>query len=244
MAPGEHDAQWRADLHEFLFSQIAAAYAGRSYNDPRYPDFAPMFNQLFNQGFPNPDDSYYLTPIEDHGVYRISGFRGSVRVVFFQIGGGTAVPYGTGPLGPSKAVYDIDELTLGKDGAFDVVLSPERPKDWQGNWWHLPPASTHIVVRQRAYDWLKEVDGRFAIERLDLPAARPRRGDAQIDTNLRAVADWVSTYAMLSLDGPWVRHLRESGIVNRLQPRDYRKPADWPIEVMWKACSKSTRTRR
>ena len=59
LAPGEHDEQWRQNLDGFLFSQIAVAYVGRLYADPKYPNFAPMISQIFNQGFPNPDDSYY-----------------------------------------------------------------------------------------------------------------------------------------------------------------------------------------
>ena len=49
LAPGSHDAQWRHELYGFLFSQIAVAYVGRLHNDPKYPDFAPMYNQIFNQ---------------------------------------------------------------------------------------------------------------------------------------------------------------------------------------------------
>ena len=59
LAPGEHDEQWRQNLYGFLFSQSAVTCVGRLYADPKYPNFAPMINQIFNQGFPNPDDSYY-----------------------------------------------------------------------------------------------------------------------------------------------------------------------------------------
>jgi hypothetical protein len=221
LAPGSHDEQWRHELYDFLFSQIAAAYVGRLHNDPKYPDFAPMYNQVFNQGFPNPDDSYYLTPVDDDGVYRISGFRGTVRLVYFEVGSGTAVPYGTGQLGPSKAVYDVDTLQKGEDGSIDVILSPTRPPGYEGDWWRLDAGSTYFIVRQRSYDWLREVDGRFSIERVDLPAARPRPMAPEIAASLRSIATWVDTFAKLSLDGPWVKHLRNSGLVNQVKAKDY-----------------------
>jgi hypothetical protein len=191
------------------------------HNDPKYPDLSPMYNQIFNQGFPNPDDSYYLTPIEDDGVYKISGYRGTVRLIYFEVGSGTTVPYGTGTLGPSKGVWDVDTLRLGEGGSVDVILSPTRPAGYDGDWWKLEPGSTYFIVRQRSYDWLGEVDGRFAIERLDLPAARPRPTAPQLDTNLSNIAVWADTFAKLSLDGPWVKHMRSSGLVNKVKAKDY-----------------------
>jgi hypothetical protein len=221
LAPGSHDAQWRHELYGFLFSQIAVAYVGRLHNDPKYPDFAPMYNQIFNQGFPNPDDSYYLTPIDDDGIYKISGYRGTVRLIYFEVGSGTTVPYGTGTLGPSKGVFDVDTLRQGEDGTIEVILSPTRPSGYDGDWWKLEPGSTYFIVRQRSYDWLREVDGRFAIERLDLPAARPRPTAEQLDSNLKSIAVWADTFAKLSLDGPWVKHMRSSGLVNKVKAKDY-----------------------
>jgi hypothetical protein len=180
-----------------------------------------MYNQVFNQGFPNPDDSYYLTPVDDDGVYKISGFRGTVRLIYFEVGSGDTVPYGTGNLGPSKAVYDIDTLRKGEDGSIEVILSPERPAGYDGDWWKLDAGATYFIVRQRSYDWLGEVDGRFAIERLDQPAAKPRPTVHEMDVNLGNIAVWAETFARISLDGPWVKHLRASGFVNKLKAKDY-----------------------
>ena len=221
LSPGPHDAQWRQELYEFLYSQMAVAYMGRLHNDPKYPDFSPMYNQAFNQGFPNPDDSYYMTPVDDDGIYKISGYRGTVRLVYFEVGSGMTVPYGTGTLGPSKAVYDIDTLNIDKDGSFEVILSPTRPAGYEGDWWKLDSGSTYFIVRQRSYDWLREVDGRYAIERLDCPAARPRPSAQAIEANLEKISEWVETFAKLSLDGPWVKHLRASGLVNKVKAKDY-----------------------
>ena len=221
LLPQNADPQTRTELYQLLFSQIAAGYVGRVYNDPDYPDFAPMYNLILNQGFPNPDDTIVLTPIRGEGVYRISGVRGSVRHVTFQIGSGTGIPYGSGALGPSLPDYNIDSLAIDGDGGFEVVLSAERPQDHRGDWWPLDARATYIVVRQRAYDWLSEVDGRFAIERLDIPAAKARPSLAKLQDDLSKISEWVETFGRMCLDGPFVKHLRANGLVNKVASRDY-----------------------
>ena len=90
-------------------------------------------------------------------MYRVSGFRGSVRIIDFQLGDSPSFAYGKandhGSFGPTFANYDVDDLHVAADGAFEFVLSGARRKDYRG-------------------DWVHEVDGRIAIERLDRPAAR------------------------------------------------------------------------
>ncbi len=53
------------------------------------------------------------------------------------------------------------------------------------DWRTLPPQSNYLLVRQIAYDWVQEVDGRIAIERLDRPAAKPRDSAAEREAALR-----------------------------------------------------------
>jgi hypothetical protein len=42
-----------------------------------------------------------------------------------------------------------------------------------------------------------------------------------MDVNLGNIAVWAETFARISLDGPWVKHLRASGFVNKLKAKDY-----------------------
>ena len=35
---------------------------------------------------------------------------------------------------PGLANYDIDDLAIAEDGAFEVILSTERPPEYQGDW--------------------------------------------------------------------------------------------------------------
>ena len=101
------------------------------------------------------DDMYYMAPIEDSGVYRIAGFRGTVHEVIFQIGGGSFVTRGEGKnMGTTYANYDIDDLHIGEDGAFEVILSANRPEGYKGDWWKLAlyfsaPNRLRLVKRGR-----------------------------------------------------------------------------------------------
>ena len=193
------DAQLRQELYRVTFSALAVGYLSMLHADPKHPDFVPFVGQAMNLLGPNPDDVYYMTPIDDDGVYKISGFRGSVHTVVFQLAGGAFVPRGAGNiLGITYANYDIDSLRRGKQGEFEVILSRERPKGWKGDWWPLPAQSTSIVVRQIAYDWQNEIDARFGIERLDSPAIRPRPSAERIATDLKQLAVWSENYVAAS----------------------------------------------
>ena len=81
---------------------MSAAYIGLLQADPDHPDhpdFWPVFNEAYNFWFPNPDDSCYATPVDATGIYKISGYRGTVHLVDFEIAGGTLLPTGAGTLG-------------------------------------------------------------------------------------------------------------------------------------------------
>lgn len=216
------DPQARQDLFRFLHEMMSQAFFALQMQDPRYPDFWPMFNQVYAYGFANPDDAYYQAAIEEDGVYRISGVRGTTRIVDFEVGSGDFVPYGKGRLGPTLAHYDLDaDVHLDKAGRFEVVLSAERPKDWKGDWWKLDKTATFLWVRQRAYDWTNEVDGRFAIERLDLPAARPRDSADRVAAGLRQLPAWTAAWA--EWRAQWIKRLKDKGLVNKVEAQDLSK---------------------
>jgi hypothetical protein len=197
------DPQMRMEFYRNLLSQVSMGYFALLYADPEHPDFWPYFSQPFNALAPNPDTDYYVTPIHDDGVYRISGFRGTVKMVLFQIGAGAFIPRGTPDekkLGHTLANYDLDSIELDADGSFEVILSAERPPSYKGNWWKLDRGATNIFVRQVSYDWLNEVDARLAIERLDRPAVKPRSSAQKLDRELRHLAAWVEGTFKASAD--------------------------------------------
>ena len=220
-----NDPLLQQELYRATYSAIAQAYFGTLYQDAKHPDFWPMFNQAFNLLFPNPDDSYQETMLDDNGIYKISGTRGSVHMVSFQVGGGTFFVNGGGGragMGRALATYDLDQHThVKKDGTFEFILSAERPKGWKGDWWKLPASATWIVVRQVGYDWVHEVDARLAIDRLDTPAIKPRATAAELEAGLKQIPVWADGWIQLSLD--WIANLRKQDVINKMIVRDYSK---------------------
>ena len=204
--PPARDPQVRAEMFRFMYSELGAGYMQLVYASPEYPDFIPNWTQVFNNGGNlNPDNVYQFTPLDPDGVYKISGFRGTVRIVDFQVGASPLFSYGKAnaekSFGPTLGNIDIDTLTIGKDGAFEFVLSAKRPEGWTGDWRPLPPKSDHLLVRQLSYDWINEVDARLAIERLDRPAARPRQTKEQIDAALKFIPEWSERWVKMGI-GP------------------------------------------
>jgi hypothetical protein len=209
------DQQLRAEFDRFLFSQISSGFLARLYADAEYPDFWPFLHQAYNTFAPNPDATYQMTPITGAGIYRITGYRGTVRVADFQISGGEMYPLGKGAPGDTYANYHLRDLkNVDREGGFSVILSNERPAGYTGEWWALDSRATNIIVRQFAYDWLREHDGRFAIERVDRPAIKPRPSAAAIDESLRELPLWLETWTRASI--AWIAKLRTQGLINKL----------------------------
>ena len=219
MLSDPEDYQLRMELYNYFYTQIALGCLALLYADPEHPDFLPMFNQFFNQVFPNPDYIYYVTPIDDDGIYKISGFRGTVRIVDCHINTGSMVSYGTGEFEPSLANYDLDTLNIDNDGSFEVILSPERPADYDGDWWELERTASFIIIRQMAYDWLNEEDARMAIERLDRPVSRPPRSGAEIEAALSNIPMWAENWTKTCLT--WVQQIQDSAPLNKMEIKDF-----------------------
>lgn len=207
------DPQFRAEIYRKLYSTIAHGFFGAVYADPAHPDFIPYFCSAFNYLVANPDDVYYGTPVDGDGSYRITGYRGSVLYVDVGIGSGTLVPEGRGAFGQTMGTYYLDDLTLGEDGFFDVLLSNARPEGYDGDWWEMDPRTTYVLVRQVSYDWLNEEDARMAIERLDRPAAKRMAPADEIQARLRQVGEWAESWAKI-----WIG--RVDDLVNELRLLD------------------------
>jgi hypothetical protein len=179
----------RQDMNKLALSILANGYLCRVYTDEKRPVFMPLWNYAFNQGGPDPDYVYSTTEVDPAGVYRISGFRGTTRFVEItqqtfdmmspgDISGGSSVP----------GVLDLDDLALGGDGSFSVLLSAQRP----------------------AGDWAHEIDARVAIERLDDGGADMT--PEEIARRFGDLAAWIE--GMIGFDMQLVRYYREHHGVN------------------------------
>jgi hypothetical protein len=204
------------EAQRLLFLSLSAGYLS-AFADPDLPDFVPAVNTTHNSSCTNPDFIYGAAAVDGTGSYRISGNRGDGLFVFLDIvAGGLGVME---KLGPSLGTIDFDTLTLGPDGDFDLLLSPERPEHWTGDWHALDPAAKSLTLRQARYDWGAGRDGRFAIERIDLPLAPRRRSPEEIAERLTALAAFPQRYAGLWLG--FMKGQRDKGLWNALEHDDW-----------------------
>ncbi len=178
------DEQLRAALYRQFAMNLSQGYFFYFQADPEYPDFVPFENSAF-LAQPNPDGVYHYSAIDGSGIYRVTGQRGTVPVMGFATAAnliGMAEPPG-----PGYDNYDADGLTIDATGHFEVILGTERPAGHTGDWWYLNPDTQFLIVRQFSYDWGNEVDGRLAIERIDLSVPRPPMDAAAVDQRLRGL---------------------------------------------------------
>ena len=222
-----HSEKAQAELCRQFTMNIAQGYFLYFQSDADHPDWAPFENSVFLLQ-PNPDAVYYVAPVSGAGTYRVVGERGNAPVAGFATG---KVLVGMGdPPGPGFNNYDLDNLELGADGAFEVVFSRERPSGHAGNWRYLHPEARFLLLRQFSYDWGRERDVRLAIERLDAPPLKPALSPQDIDRQLRALfggfVERLSRQMLATVD-----RIRGKGLVNRFGLTDYAdlgNGSEWP----------------
>ncbi|GLR68421.1 hypothetical protein GCM10010909_31020 [Acidocella aquatica] len=210
------DEALRQEAYRLFFLSISSGFFS-TFADPDRPDFVPAVNTHFNASSANPDFVYYQATIDGTGVYRIAGTRGDGLFVLLDISaGGLGV---MDELGPSLGLIDFDTLTLNASGAFELLLSAEKPANWHGDWRQIDPRARTLVLRQASYDWGVGRDGRFAIERMDKPLAPLRLDAAETARRLERLAGYPKRYA-----GLWLRHMagqREKKLVNSFEHDDW-----------------------
>jgi hypothetical protein len=175
---------------------LAQAYHLAFSGDPQHPQFMSFLNPVIKSAAPNPDYMYRMAIIEDGGVYRVSGHRGTT--LFVQLGVGSGLIGWDDVPGPPLASIELDDdLTVAQDGTFSVIISPERPTGYTGDWIELKAGAHTISLREASYNWLEERDGIQTIERLDGPATYRRWSAAEITEKMERLAGFPERYAKL-----------------------------------------------
>lgn len=205
--------QIMAESMRLLLAGLARASSDALVGDRRHPMFVPELNIAQNIFQPNADTIYKSAIIEKGGSYLLRGDRGTVRMIILaQMGPDTLR---TGQHSPLLGQVDFDDLAIGEDGAFELVVSPERPAGYTGNWAALNPQCEKFMVRIVSCDWGAEREPRFGIARLDIDDAkgRPTAGE------LQAAFDEMPFIARVcALAFPThVEELRNEGYLNKLK---------------------------
>lgn len=181
------DPAYHADIYRQVMGSLSYAYFLYFHADAEHPDWAPLYNPVFNLQ-PNPDDIYIYSPIRGDLTYRVSGNRGTCHILSFttqKVMSGTtdAMPQ---PSGHNEVDHDDLELALGED--FDVIFSAERPAGYTGKWARIDPQAGAMLVRYRMYDWANETDPQLSIECLNDVPLKPRLDKDEIVRRIEEIA--------------------------------------------------------
>ncbi|NUX55281.1 DUF1214 domain-containing protein [Paraburkholderia youngii] len=196
-----HDPQTRAELYRQFQMNLSLAYFIYFQSDPLHPDWLPFLNSVFMLQ-PNPDDTYFVAPLRGDLRYRLVGERGSVHLLTLDIGRG--IMGTTDKIHPPLGQFDLDDLEIGEDGSFEVLLSARRPVGYHGNWLELHPEADFAMLRQRSYAWGAERDARIAIECLDAPRTKPPMGHEEIARRTGELMDYAER-----LSRRWLTHMQQ-----------------------------------
>ena len=219
-ADQRNDPQIQQEVGRLALSAVTAATIDALASDPDHPVFLPQINNYITTGQPNADTNYRSAKIAPGGVYRLRGLRGSMnQASISEVGPRPKQTEGTVNLGKPRPVHDLNMLKVDAEGRYDVLLSPTRPENYPGDWWQLDPTSNMLLVRMVGSEWGKEVEPTLSIERLDIPAARPRRAATTLEANLRSIPASAGFIAPLLVDRP--QKLRAEGYVNKLKDVDF-----------------------
>ncbi len=138
--------------------------------DGESPWFFSMNTEARLIGGPNPDGEYHLAMIDGAHRYRVSGHRGTVCYLGFQVLAGA----GLTPRRMAAYVSDTD-LVVDDDGRYEFVLAVDEPSEGElagAPWVPIPADASAIVVRQYVADRGTEALAELAIAPLD-PIGRP-----------------------------------------------------------------------
>ncbi len=153
--------------------------------DTESPWFFSMNTEARLVGGPNPDGEYHLGMVDGTRRYRVSGRRGTVTYLGFQVLAGR----GLTPRRMAAYVSDRD-LATEADGRFAFVLSAAEPtaEELDGApWVPMPEDASGIVVRQYIADRATEQLAEFDIAALDPVGPPPVPTDTSVGEQLTAM---------------------------------------------------------
>ncbi len=210
------DPQATAEAERLFWMTLASGWF-TAFADADFPDFVPAVSTHLNCVGTNPDFIYGTATIDGTGSYLLTGERGEGLFLLMDVAAG-----GLGMMdapGPSLALLDFDRLKLDEQGRFSLLLSAEKPSDWQEDWHQLDPSARSLSLRQASYDWGVGREARIAIERIDKAHSPRRRSAAEITERLSALAAYPKRLSAMALG--FIAGQRAKGLWNRMEHDDW-----------------------
>ncbi|MEO3760470.1 DUF1214 domain-containing protein [Mycobacterium sp. B14F4] len=176
--------------HLLVLLAVGVDEALRADPDPVLAVSRTSTDDILTWGMECPDCIYLRATLRGGETYRLFGNRGTARYVGLQTMDGIA----------STANCLVDDLEVGEDGNFEVVLSRERQP---GNWLRVAGDHPTLVVRHFFYDWEAEKPSSLQIQRIGdavEPEVRLIPSDVAVSQQIRALGDFVHDNLQFFLD--------------------------------------------
>ena len=173
------DPEYIADIHRQTMTSLSYAYFMYFHATPEHPDWAPLWNPVYTLQ-PNPDDIYVQSPIRGDLTYRVSGNRGTCKILSFTTQAALSGTYDEPPVPNGHNEIDTNDLGIGLGEDFEILFSAERPAGHTGHWAPIHPQAGGMFTRYRMYDWTTETDPVLSIECLDPVPPKPRLSPEEI----------------------------------------------------------------
>ena len=181
------DPAYQADLYRQTMTSLSYAYFMYFHADAEHPDWAPLWNPVYTLQ-PNPDDIYVQSPIRGDLTYRVSGNRGTCKILSFTTQAALSGTMDEMPRPNGHNEVDTNDLGIGLGEDFEIIFSATRPAGYTGHWAPIDPSARGMYTRYRMYDWTTEIDPVLSIECLDPVAPKPRLTPEQIIERIREMA--------------------------------------------------------
>lgn len=200
------DPQTRAEIGRLALAAIASSSIEALGADPQAPQFLPTIGQVLNVGQPNADTVYKVAAVDPAQTYRISGRKGTITLaVIAQVVKGSNV----------RPHLDLSTLKADRKGNFSVLVGPDRPAGYKGDFWKLEPGTRRLMLRLVSSDWSAEVQPALSIEREGGGVERRRTSAADLTRRLQALGPSIDFIAPMFVNA--VQKLAEEGYVNRFK---------------------------
>jgi hypothetical protein len=168
-------------------TSLSYAYFMYFHADAEHPDWAPLWNPVFTLQ-PNPDDIYVQSPIRGDLTYRVSGNRGTCKILSFTTQAALSGTYDDPPVPNAHNELDTNDIGIELGSDFEIIFSATRPAGYEGHWAPIHPQAGGMYTRYRLYDWANEVDPVLSIECLDKVPPKPRLSPEEILHRIQEMA--------------------------------------------------------
>lgn len=181
------DPEYQADVYRQIMMQMSYGYFAFFHADAEHPDWAPLWNPVYTLQ-PNPDDIYLYCPISIEHSYKLTGNRGTVKMLTINTQAALPGLGETDSTGVSYSDLDDGDLHLDANGNFELLISAEKPAGYTGDWLQIKPGAKALMTRYRSYDWTTEIDPVMSIRCLTAKRLKKRLSPEEILERVRQMA--------------------------------------------------------